>query len=187
MKLKFSKFIIIPIIIAVLATILQVLNQALMSTGLFVRTDGFTWIAFQAWAVYFLAGCTLKGGIRGFIGYFWGITASILIMYLAGWLESVGVSNFWGTPLAIFIVVIPVICFERVPWCDLVPSLFIGSGAYFALATYVLPGYAASGTPTLCNHITLGFNELIFCFIGMFFGWITIVLRNAWEKSCAKA
>ena len=176
MKMKFSKFILIPMLIAALAAVLSLFTTVLANTGWFVSTVGFTWISFQSWAVYFFAGCTPKGGARALIGYAMGIIASIIIMVLGGWLTANGISGMYATALAIFIIVIPVMCLERVPWFDLIPALFIGSGAFFALMTY-------EGEAGFCK---VACTELVFCLIGLIFGWITIILRSRYEACVAK-
>ena len=72
-----KKFIAIPFIIALLAGTIQIVDQVLHLQVEPVGNVGFGWIAFQAWAMYFLAGCDLKGGLRTLIGYVMGIVASI--------------------------------------------------------------------------------------------------------------
>lgn len=94
--LKFSKFIVIPIIIAFLAFTIQIVDQLLSPLVPPAGNVGFGWIAFQAWAMYFIAGCNLKGGVKTFLGYVSGVIASILIMELGGLFTGLG---FFGVPL----------------------------------------------------------------------------------------
>ncbi len=174
--MKFNKFIVIPIIIAVLAALLQVVDQWIANAGWFpIALKGFAWLSFQAWALYFLAGCTLKGGLRVMLGYVSGIVGSIAIIAFAGWLIGQGL-GFWAVPLSLLILVIPVICLERVPWFDLVPAIFIAAGGFFCIMNYV-PG------ATFCNA---AITEFVFCLVGLLFGWITVSLRVAYEKCVAK-
>ena len=93
--MDFKKFIVIPVFIAVLAASFIVIDQLLNSFMPIVDRGGFGWVTFQAWAMYFLAGCTVKGGLRTFLGYIMGILAAISIIYLAGVLGSAG---FWALP-----------------------------------------------------------------------------------------
>ena len=80
--------------------------------------------------MYFMAGCTLKGGARTFFGYVMGILSAILIIKLAGLLGSAG---FWAVPLAVFVVVIPMCSMERAhALLDFVPALFVSSAVFFA-------------------------------------------------------
>lgn len=167
--MKFSKFLVIPVMIAVLAAILQVVDQLLSVNVLPEGNSGFGWVSFQAWAMYFISGCNVKGGIKTFLGYTCGIIASILILSFAGYLSALG---FWAVPVSLLVLVIPVICLERVPWLDYVPAVFIGAGAFFAFMTYV-------PNATFCGAMT---TELIYCFIGLLFGYVTIKLRVAYES-----
>lgn len=168
--MKFSKFIFIPLIVAVLATIIQIVDQLITTTEFFSTWSGFGWIAFQSWALYFLAGCNIKGGVKALIGYFMGIVASIAIIKLKIVLGPI-VGEFFNTPLALLILVGPIICLERVPWFDLVPAIFIGSGAYFAIMTYV-PG------TTFCTALTI---EMTYCIVGLIFGFLTVFFRGKYE------
>ena len=63
---KFGKYIVGPIIVAILAFAMQALDQVLSPVFAFGSMAG-DWIAFQAWAIYFLAGCNINGGVKGFI------------------------------------------------------------------------------------------------------------------------
>lgn len=174
--MKFSKFIVIPIMIAALAAILQVVDQLIVQAGWFsIATNGFAWLSFQAWALYFLAGGTIKGGVRVMLGYVSGIVASMAIIAFAGALADSGL-GFWAVPLSLLILVIPVICLERVPWFDMIPALFIASGGYFCIMNYV-------PNATFCRA---AITEFAFCLVGLLFGWITVSLRVAYEKKVAE-
>jgi hypothetical protein len=168
--MKFNKFIIIPIMVAFLAFTIQIVDQLLFGLVPPSGNVGFGWIAFQAWAVYFLAGCDVKGGIRGFLGYVSGIIASIMIMEMGAALSGLG---FMAFPVAVFVVVIPAICLERVPWFDFVPALFVGAGVFFGFMSYVPNATYAAATVT----------ELVYCAIGLFYGYVTIMLRTKYEAS----
>lgn len=177
--MKFSKFILIPVMIAVLAALAQLIDQVLQGCNgscgeLFITGTGFCWLAFQAWAVYFFGGCNFKGGLQALLAYVLGIIGSILIIKFAGWLGTVGVSGFWSTPLSLLILVIPVICLERVK--VMIPALFIGAGAYFAIMTF-----QPAGTTFTSAAVT----EMVYCCVGLILGWITVTLRTSYEKCVA--
>lgn len=182
--MSFKKFLAIPLWIAFLACVMQALDQAVqpaLTAALAgsVALDGFVaggfgWIAFQAWACYFLAGCTPQGGIKAFISYFLGCVASLLIMTLGGSLAGLG---FFAVPLAVFLVVILVICLERFEWTAFVPGLFVGAGAYFGFMSYV-PG----ATHTAAFLLILGY-----CLFGLLWGFITVWGRSAYEKKVGAA
>lgn len=165
-----KKFVMIPAIIGVLAFLIQVLDQLLFASVPPEGNVGFSWIAFQSWAVYFLAGCTVRGGIKAFIAYAIGIAASIMIMLLGAAITPA--LGFFGVPLAVGAIAFCAIFCERIEWLSLVPALFIGAGAFFAFMSYV-PN-ATFGTAAL--------TEMIYCTIGLLFGYVTVTLRVAYEK-----
>jgi hypothetical protein len=132
---------------------------------------GFTYLAFVAWAVYFFSGCTGKDGIRAAIGYVVGITFSVGIMLLAGVF-----SGFFAVPIAVFIIVFFVLYLEKVPWIDLIPAMFVASGCYFGIMTYVPE--ATFGTAACV--------EIVYGFIGLLFGWITITGKAYFAKQIEK-
>jgi len=147
---------------ALLAFIIVCIDQLLKGSMPIGAEKGFTYIAFVAWAVYFFSGCTLKGGIRAMLGYAIGIGFSIGIILIAN--AFAGLTAFFSVPIAVFIVVFLVLYLEKVPWIDLIPAMFVASGCYFGIMTYVPD--ATFGTAATV--------ELIYGFIGLLFGWITI-------------
>jgi hypothetical protein len=146
---------------ALLAFVIVCIDQLIKGYMPIGAEKGFTYIAFVAWAVYFFSGCTGKGGIRAAIGYVIGITFSVGIILLAGVFAS---TAFFSVPIAVFFVVFVVLYLEKVPWADLIPAMFVASGCYFGIMTYVPE--ATFGTAACV--------ELIYGFIGLLFGWITI-------------
>ena len=159
---------------ALLAFLIVCIDQSIKQFMPIGAENGFTYIAFVAWAVYFFSGCTLKGGIRAAIGYVIGITFSIGIMLLAGVFSATG---FVAVPLAVFFVVFVVLYLEKAaPWFDLIPAMFVASGCYFGIMTYV---------PEAEFH-TAASVELIYGFIGLIFGWITITGKGKITKALEK-
>jgi len=172
--MDFRKFIIIPVFIAFLAFVFILIDQLISPLMPIADNKGFGFVTFQAWAMYFMAGCTLKGGVRTFLGYIMGIIAAILIYTLAGAFDTLG---FWKVPLAVFIIVIPMCTMERAhSTLDFVPALFISSAVFFAFMNYI-----PNATFT-ASAITI----LIYCAIGMLFGVVTIAARGAYEKLVLK-
>ena len=168
--MNWSKFIVIPIIVAALAFTIQALDQVMAGMMPVADNVGFGWIAFISWAMYFMADCTVEGGKKVFCNYAAGIVASVAIMLLGGALSGLG---FFAFPIAVFVVVIPCICLERIPPFDFVPALFVGAGIFFGFMSYV-PG-ATFATATL--------TELVYCVIGLVYGWMTVTLRGKYEAS----
>jgi hypothetical protein len=158
---------------ALLAFVIVCIDQLIKGYMPIGSEKGFTYIAFVAWAVYFFSGCTLKGGIRALIGYVVGISFSIGIILIAGLFASL---PFWSVPIAVFIIVFVVLYLEKVPWVDLIPAMFVASGCYFGIMTYVPD--ATFGTAA-CVEITYGF-------IGLLFGWITITGKTIFAKALEK-
>ena len=78
-----KKYLPIALFIGLQAFALQALDQAVCANIPPLAAGG-GWISFQAWAMYFLGGCTPKGGLRALIGYVIGMAASIAIMVGGG-------------------------------------------------------------------------------------------------------
>lgn len=172
--MNFKKFIIIPVFIAFLAFTFILIDQLISPQMPIADNKGFGWVTFQAWAMYFLAGCTLKGGLRTFLGYVMGIIAAIVIIILAG---KFGGTGFWAVPLAVFIVVIPMCTMERAhSLIDFVPALFVSSAVFFAFMNYI------PGATMTSSAITI----LTYCAIGMIYGIVTVASRNFYEKRIAQ-
>lgn len=174
--MDFKKFIVIPVYIAFLAAAFIVIDQVISPYMPIADNKGFGWVTFQAWAMYFLAGCTVKGGARTFLGYALGILSAIVIIELAGVL---GTTGFWAVPLAVLVMVIPMCSMERAhSLIDFVPAIFVSSAVYFAFTQI----YPATTTRT-----SMAITILVYCAIGMILGYITIRLRAAYENMVAKA
>ncbi|MCL2710163.1 MAG: DUF1097 domain-containing protein [Planctomycetaceae bacterium] len=182
MALKNGPLMVISCGIALQAFILVMLNAFVAG----VAGADVIWVAFQAWAVYFFAGCSSKGGIQALIGYATGILASIVIIELMGIFGGFLPETVGGMPivmaLAVFLVVIPAIFFSE-KLKNMIPALFIGSGAFFAL-TAILP--PAEGTSNWAWYASIAQAELVYCAYGLLFGWITVFWRGMYEASLAK-
>jgi hypothetical protein len=165
---ELKKFVMIPVMIGILAFSIQVIDQWLSPVMQPSGNVGFSWISFQAWATYFLAGADVKGGIKTFLAYAVGIAGSIAIMLLGGVLAPS--LAFWAVPVAVGVIAFSVIFLEKVEWLSLIPALFIGAGAFFAFMSYV-PG---------ATFTNAAITEMAYCTIGLIFGYITVSLRVAW-------
>ena len=172
--MDFKKFIIIPVFIAFLAFTFILIDQLISPLMPISGNAGFGWVTFQAWAMYFMAGCTVKGGIRTFLGYIMGIIAALSIIYMAGAFGSTGT---WAFPLAVFVAVIPMCAMERAHWSiDYVPALFISSAVLFAFTSLYPQATKSSMAITI----------LVYCAIGMVYGVVTVAARGAYEKLVLK-
>jgi EamA domain-containing membrane protein RarD len=158
---------------AILAFMIVCIDQLIKDFMPIGADKGFTYIAFVAWAVYFFSGCTGKGGIRAAIGYVIGVTFSVGIILLSNVFAATG---FFAVPIAVLIVVFFVLYLEKLPWVDLIPAMFVASGCYFGIMTYV--DQASFGTAA--------FVEIVYGFIGLLFGWITITGKSYFSKMIEK-
>jgi len=81
---------------------------------------------------------------------------------------------------AVFLVVIVVICMEKVPWLDFVPACFLGAGVFFGLMTYLeQPKGAEMGK--YAWYGTVAAAEMVACAVGLIYGAITVVVRGWYE------
>ena len=78
--MPFSKFIVFPIFVAFQAALLMLLAPYIKIGPESIGGPGLiAWVTFQAWAMYFLGGCTVKMAGKTAIGYAGGIIASIAL------------------------------------------------------------------------------------------------------------
>jgi hypothetical protein len=188
MALKNKNLLVVSTGLAVQAAILVLLNAFIPK----IAGYDAMWIAFQCWAVYFVAGCTPMGGAKAWIGYLTGIIASIAIIELMGVsgikdIPSVGGMNI-VMAVAVFIVVIPAIMSENAK--NFVPALFIGSGCFFAIST-IMDGdtklaLSMIGDDKWAKYLLKARVELVYCLVGQIFGFITVFWRGKYEASLAK-
>jgi hypothetical protein len=183
--MPFRKFFVIPLFIAFQAFTMMVLTPYVPLTGKALGGPGLiTWISFQAWAVYFLAGCTPKMGVKSLVGYLGGILASVAIFELAAVFSGLNSATTpWGLYIAVFVVVVGVICCQKVPGIDFVPSYFIGAGVFFALMTYLKKPEEAG---RFAWYAQIAIPELVACAAGLVYGWITVVFQTWYEAKVKK-
>jgi hypothetical protein len=176
------------------AFILMVVTPSIPGNKLIGGGGLLTWVAFQAWAMYFMSGfapwndketgpCPRMAG-KTILGYIGGIIASIAIFELGGALSFLNCSaGSWGLYTAVFIVVVPVICFERIPPFNFIPAWFVGAGVYFGLM-----GLATKpedmGTWGWYGAVAIA--ELVSCVVGLAFGWGTVAFRVKYETKLAE-
>lgn len=158
----FVKYLPHPAIIAVLAFVIQFVTA---KTPYLV-----TWICFQTWALYFLAGCNIKGGLKAAACYAIGILASIVIIEFGG---SLGGLGQWAFPTAVGVIAFSVILLEKVPALNLIPALFIGAGAFFGW----MDKFGAEATYARAFGVVMGSG-----LFGMLFGVITVWARTKYSE-----
>ncbi|MBT3278009.1 MAG: DUF1097 domain-containing protein [Phycisphaerales bacterium] len=184
MKMTLKQFMPIPIMIAAIATVLVVAyNYIIPEIPSLAKIVGPGMpVTFQAWAMYFMAGCTILGGLKVLVGYAGGIAASIFILEVMNFSPA----NFkWMMALAVFVIVIPVIMAERVKLINHVPAWFVGSGMFFVLRNFPAPTGQAMD-PRWAAHCDTAMLVLTACLIGQIFGIITVWCRMAYEGMLPK-
>jgi len=125
-----------------------------------------TYISFISWAAYFLFGANIKGAINAFCSMIPGIIAAILMFVLS---IAFGFVPWWAVPLAVVIVVIPMMYVDKVKIINNVAAEFMGTGLYFSLsAAGAFTGF------TVGQYALVGITELLYVAIGFAAGWVTI-------------
>lgn len=171
----FHKFMGFPAFVGLLAMILLVITPFIPFTPEVMGKGLLVWAAFQAWAMYFLGGATINMAFKTFAGYVGGIIASVILIELGGVFGGLNGSTVpWGTVLAVFFVAFLIISTDRVPSINFLPSYFIGSGAYFAIITYVRRPDSIDVYPW---YFQVAVPLLIAAVLGLVFGWATVVFK----------
>lgn len=175
--MPFSKFIVFPIFVALQAAIMMLITPWIKIGPESIQGPALiTWISFQSWAMYFLGGCTLKMAGKTIIGYACGIIASVAIFTLGGFFaKSMSMGGYWGTALAVFIIVIPIMCAEKVELLNFIPAWFMGAAVFFALSWMHKPS-------SIPGYIEIAIPEMIACVVGLVFGYITVSFRTWYES-----
>ena len=177
--MNYRKFLIYSVLIAILAGLVSMLTHVMEDNGFITHEAGLTFVAFIGWATYFLLGANIKSAVNGFLSIIVGIISAILMFVLVFEFYAMGYSlTFIAVPLAVFILVIFMIHFEKAPHANNVAAIFLGAGVYFALME--VPAIASTG------YINVAIGQLVYTVIGFFAGWLTIVIRVAIETSGEK-
>lgn len=178
--MKFSKLFLYAVSIALIAFFVDLITNMIQSTGFVTADASFTFISFICWAAYFVIGASPKDGVKGMLGFFAGIVSAVLMFVLVGVFAGAGMDvGLLAIPLAVFFVVIGMMLLERVPMFSMIPAVFMGTGMFFGLM----------GTPAIGakGYLMVGIAELVYAAIGFTAGWVTVLIRVAFEKSASKA
>ena len=174
--MKFGKLFFYAVCVALLAGVVDLLTNILQGANIITADASLTFISFICWAAYFLFGANVKGASGAFLSFIVGIAAAISMFLLVGIFAGMGMSvTIVAIPLAVFILVIFMLLFEKVPYFNNVAAIFLGTGMFFGLMG--IPAVAAKG------FVIVGAGELLYALIGFAAGWITIQIRVAIEKS----
>ena len=171
-KLPFHKYMGFPAFVGVQAAVLLTIAPFIPFTPEALGKGLMTWAVFQAWAMYFLGGATVKMAFKTMAGFIGGIIASVLLLEVGGLLSGLNSPAVaWGTVITVFFIAFLIISAERVPAIDFLPSYFIGSGAYFAIISYV---QRPDSVGTSAWYFQIAGPLLIAAVVGLFFGWMTV-------------
>ncbi len=177
--MPFSKYIVIPVFFAVQAAVL-LLIAPLINLGSPESIGGpslIVWVTFHGWAMYFLAGASPKMIGKVLICFAGGAAVSVAIIQLTIALVGV-VGGYWGAAIAVFIIAVPLISTERVPYIDFLPGWFVGAGTFFAL-------HHMSGTHDAQGYMAIAFAELVGTAVGLGFGYVSATFKAAYSKRVA--
>ncbi|MFN8473032.1 MAG: DUF1097 domain-containing protein [Anaerolineae bacterium] len=163
--MKFLSYVPHPVIIGVLALLMMYIAGVPAIAPFLI-----TWIAFQTWALYFLAGGSVSRGVKAAACYVGGMIAAIVIMLMAPALApALGMS---ALPITVGIIATLVIFFEKVSALDFIPAWFVGAGAYF--------GYIGV-TQGQMPHTQAFVYVLTSAVIGLVWGFFTVFLRGKYQ------
>ena len=138
-----------------------------------------TYVSFLSWAAYFLFGASLKGAIKAYSSMIAGIVAAVLMFVLS---LAFGFTPWWAVPLAVAILVIPMLFCEKVKIVNNVAAIFMAAGIFFSLS----PAGAFGDEFNIKSYALVGATVLIYVFIGFAAGWLTIQFNVFASKLGAK-
>lgn len=165
-----SWFFIFAVYVGLQSFLLQLIDQLIGTQLVIGGIKGFVFIAFQSWALYFLLGSTVKGGLKGFAGYFMGIVFAVIMLKMGMAVVDLGI---FAVPMTALIVVPIMMYFEYAPfYISDVAVFFIGAGAFFGIYNYV------EGIGIIQASVV----EMLYCILGLVSGWMTVLFRNWYEK-----
>lgn len=150
-NLKASKFLPVPVIVAILAFVWMSVAAKFSLLG---------WVAFLTWGAYFLAGISTKSAVREAISYTLGIVLGVVIVLLGTAATPILGANAF--PVVVAVAAFIIVYLELVPWFDMAPGYFIGAAAFFAagakpdmatsLAVFI-PGMLGLGLGVLTGYL----------------------------------
>lgn len=149
--LSASKFLPVPIIVAILAFIWMAVSAKFALLG---------WVAFLTWGAYFLAGVSTKSAIREAISYTLGIILGAVIVLVGT--NLVPALGFFAFPVVVAVAAFVIVYLELVPWFDMAPGYFIGAAAFFAAGakpdlttslSVFIPGILGLGLGVLTGYL----------------------------------
>lgn len=167
----FLKYFAIPLLIAVVASALYVIDALI--GGLFVDGKGFMWVAFASWTVFF--GASIKERIKGFIGIIIGFISAILMnLITSSFSLNIGTISI-SCLLGVFILNGAVMYMNHANkiWLNSVTGAFVGIFLTFSGLGCGLSPIASVNESLLMLGILLTYSVL-----GLMCGYISITCQN---------
>lgn len=171
-----------PFLTALLAGLMQLIAMKCSYTYLGTDVAFFiAWAGFAAWACYFLAGCTPKGGLKVIGCWAGGVIGSIAIIELG--LKLCGTMDpLAAFPIAVFIIAFFVVCFEKVQALNMIPAWFVGAACFFAYHSMISGALTAAKATSMQIHLVAGSAILVSCVVGQIFGVVTVTIRGKYAQ-----
>ena len=164
-----KQFFLFALYVGIQSFILQMIDQSIGKNLVSGGNRGFVFIAFQAWALYFLLGSTVKGAVTAFCGYIVGIIFAVIMNVGAELLSGLGIL---AIPVIALIIVPIMMYFEYASWkISNVATFFMGAGAFYGTLNYVDGIHVEEAV----------FIVLLYCALGLLSGWMTIFFRHRYE------
>lgn len=105
-------FFIFALYVGIQSFLLQLIDQLIGKSLVPGGHNGFVFIAFQGWALYFLLGSTLRGAVTGFCGYVMGILFAVLMIAAASAFSGL---QLLAVPVTALVIVPVMMYFEYAP------------------------------------------------------------------------
>jgi len=160
--MKFSKFLPVALMIAVIAALYILLAQYFKVSAI--------WVPFISWPLYFIAGAKPSRLHKEVLG----LTGGILFGYVT-LLVATPFSGFFGStlglPLTVLLVAFTIVILELTDWFELAPAYFFAYAGYFA---YVFGGFGGKVTTPAKDMIPFW----ILLMVGLGLGYISAFLRK---------
>lgn len=175
----FCKWFAIPLLIAVIASILYVIDA--LVAGIFVEGASFMWVAFAIWTIFY--GVTIKDRIKGFIGVMVGFLAAIVMMLITNsFALNIGTISI-SCLIGVFVVNIVVMFMDKADkvWLNSVSGVFAG-----IFLTFSGFGVGLSPVVSISDSLLMAGILAVYTILGLICGffsiWVSAKIKNRIEK-----
>ena len=175
----FLKWFAIPLLIAVIASILYIIDSFL--GGLFVTGGSFMWVAFAIWTIFY--GAKVTDRIKGFIGIMVGFLAGVVMMLITNSFTL----NVWTISIScligVFLVNFAVMFMDKGGklWLNSVTGAFAGIFLTFSGLGVGLNPISSVSNAFLMLGI-LAVYSILGLICGFFSIWVTGKVKNRLEE-----